>query len=543
MAKFNTGPSRRAPAPALTTEVTPSTSTEQGGPGFHRDPRTELFLSAVTALAGESSFYETAVGRDTRVISLTRQLAVQDQHYPWLLAFLLWLRQRANIRSTGLLIAAQAVHARLEAGLHGGNRDLIRSALGRADEPGEMLAYWQSTFGRALPMPVKRGIADAAIRLYTEYSYLKWDSTRRPYRFADVLNLTHPGDRRGSRQELRGNQRHLFPQILDDRHGHAGPGQSPAALSMLAARRRLLNTPIPQRRALLLSHSGPEILEAAGATWEFVAGWVQGELDAALWERLIPRMGYMALLRNLANFDRAGISEAAATQVIERLTDPGQVAGSRQLPLRFLAAHRQVASLRWGPALETALNLSLSNVPRLSGRTLVLVDQSGSMMAPLSARSTLLRAHAAAVFGAALALRAEQADLVQYGTYSQVVPVSAGAAVLRVADQFRDLGGTQTEAALRAHYRQHDRVVILTDEQAAGFWGPASGDSDRAFGVLAGLPPHVWAYTCNLAGYRSGHAPVRGRHYLIGGLTDHMFGAIPLIEAGQAQRWPWEEQA
>jgi hypothetical protein len=70
--------------------------------------------------------------------------------------------------------------------------------LRRADEPGELLAYWTSMYGRAIPKPIKRGVADAVLRLGTEFNYVKWDSEGRGYRFADILNVTHPGDRKGS---------------------------------------------------------------------------------------------------------------------------------------------------------------------------------------------------------------------------------------------------------------------------------------------------------------------------------------------------------
>jgi hypothetical protein len=68
----------------------------------------------------------------------------------------------------------------------------LGDVLQRADEPGEFLAYWTSTFGRALPKPVKRGIGDAVRRLYTEYALLKYDTASKGFRFGDVLDLTHP---------------------------------------------------------------------------------------------------------------------------------------------------------------------------------------------------------------------------------------------------------------------------------------------------------------------------------------------------------------
>jgi hypothetical protein len=76
--------------------------------------------------------------------------------------------RRGKHANAPVVLAAEAVRARLAAGLEGGNRQLVGSVLHRADEPGEMLAYWTSRYGRTVPKPVKRGIADAVARLYDE---------------------------------------------------------------------------------------------------------------------------------------------------------------------------------------------------------------------------------------------------------------------------------------------------------------------------------------------------------------------------------------
>ncbi|MGW7465173.1 alpha/beta fold hydrolase [Streptomyces xantholiticus] len=47
---------------------------------------------------------------------------------------------------------------------------VIATVLQRADEPGELLGYWTARYGRRIPKPVKRGIADAVQRLYDERS-------------------------------------------------------------------------------------------------------------------------------------------------------------------------------------------------------------------------------------------------------------------------------------------------------------------------------------------------------------------------------------
>ncbi len=519
MSRFNvTGLRDRTARSPIRSDPAATGVTFENAPGHVRDARSELFLLAVSNMVGEDTFYEAASDRDARFTALVRDLAVTDPD--WTARLIGWLRTGAQLRSASLVAAAEFASARLAAGTAGGHRAVIASALQRADEPGELLAYWLTAHGRAVPKPVKRGVADAAVRLYSERSLLKWDSPLRPMRFADVLELTHP-------TPVAAWQSALFRYAIDRRHDRVE--QVPVELAMIAARSDLMALPVAERRAVL---ADPSRLAAAGMTWESLAGWLQGPLDATAWQAVIGSMGYMALLRNLRNFDDAGVSDDVAEQVAIRLADPTQVAASRQLPMRFLSAYRAAPSLRWAAALERALSASLASVPSLSGRTLVLVDRSGSMFGPVSARSALNRADAAAVFGVALAVRARAADLVQFGTDCAPVRFRRGESVLRVIERFGHLGGTRTAEAVRRHYRGHDRVVIVTDEQA---WFDARGsDPTRE------VPPTVPVYTWNLAGYRYGHGPSgSGLRHTFGGLTDGGFAMIPLLEAGRDGRWPF----
>lgn len=519
MSKFNLRGLLRTGTSAVATDERPSGATHEGAPGYARDAKSELFLLAVTSFVAEDTFYEAAAERDARLRGLVARVAVEDGD--WTLRLVRWLRTGVHLRSVALVVAAEAVRARLAAGVDGGNRALVDAALDRADEPGEFLAYWAGRYGRAFPKPVKRGVADGVVRLYSERSLVKYDGHARGFRFADVLELTHPTPR-DERQSA------LFRHALDRRHDRADA--APDQLGVLRARQRLLAVPVEQRRAVLAE--GERILGPAGMTWEQVAGWLQGPLDAAAWEALIPSMGYMALLRNLRNFDETGVSDESATRVAARVADPDAVARSRQLPLRFLSAYRTAPSLRWAWALERALQASLTGVPSLTGRTLVLVDRSGSMFTPLSRRSVLTRADAAAVFGAALGVRATSADLFEFGTQSAPVRFRRGDSVLKVAERMGNLGGTNTAHAVRRHYRGHDRVVIVTDEQAWPGWRGA--DPTKA------VPASVPVYTFNLAGYQYGHGPSgAGNRHTFGGLNDQGFAAIPLLEAGRDQRWPF----
>ncbi|MFI1720300.1 TROVE domain-containing protein [Streptomyces sp. NPDC020489] len=524
MSRFN----RRAAKAQPTSRVTSTgrlLRTFQGGRGRERDKRSELFLLAVANFVGQKTFYETGDDRDARFAKLVRELAVTDPE--WTAGLLGWLRGEGNLRTASIVGAAEYVHARLAAGATDGpsNRQVVDSVLRRPDEPGELLAYWTANYGRNVPKPVKRGIADAVRRLYSGRSLLKYDTASKGYRFGDILNLVH-----ASPDADKPWQGELFRYALDRRH-NPDTAVPPASNTVLTAHRELMALPVEQRRAVVTSEGGAERLAAAGMTWEALAGWLQGPMDKAAWEAVIPSMGAMALVRNLRNFDQAGVGDEVAAQVAARISDPAEVVRSRQFPFRYLAAYQHAPSLRWAYPLEQALGHSLANVPVLPGRTLVLVDRSGSMWARLSDRSELNRADAAAIFGTALALRAERADLVEFGTTSRNLPYDKGESVLKILGRFGDLGGTDTTSAVRAHYRGQDRVLIVTDEQYA---------FNRHGDPTEQVPAHVPVYTWNLAGYRAGHGPSgKANRHTFGGLTDAAFRMVPLLESARDADWPW----
>ncbi|WDV50820.1 TROVE domain-containing protein [Streptomyces coeruleorubidus] len=525
MARFNSKAARARPVSRVTSTGR-VLRTYEGGRGRERDARSELFLLAVSNFVSQQTFYETGADRDDRFAKLVRELAVTDP--AWTAGLLGWLRGEGNLRTASVVGAAEYVKARLDAGATDGpsNRQVVDSVLQRPDEPGELLAYWTATYGRNVPKPVKRGIADAVRRLYHGKSLLKYDTASKGYRFGDVLNLVHAAP-----DPDKPWQGELFRYALDRRH-HPDTAVPPASDRVLTAHRELMALPVAKRRAVVTAEGGAERLAEAGMTWETLAGWLQGPMDKAAWEAVIPSMGTMALVRNLRNFDEAGVSDEVAERVAARISDPAEVARSRQFPFRYLAAYQHAPSLRWSYALERALGHSLANVPALPGRTLVLVDRSGSMFwSRLSDRSELNRADAAAIFGTALALRAERADLVEFGSTSDRVKFREGESVLKILDRFGDLGGTDTTEAVRRHYRKHDRVLIVTDEQ---YTHHHRGDPTEQ------VPADVPVYTWNLAGYRAGHGPSgTGNRHTFGGLSDAAFRMVPLIEASRDADWPW----
>lgn len=552
VARYNT----RGAKPAVHSPVTTTgerTVTHEGAIGHLRDARSELFLLAVSNFVSAETFYEKGGDRDDRYTQLVRQLAVGDP--AWTVGLLGWLRGEGNMRTAAIVGAAEFVKARLDAAaagdlvpdaraenVNGGgwNRQVIDAVLQRPDEPGELLGYWTSRYGRKLPKPVKRGIADAAQRLYNGKSLLKYDTASKGYRFGDILNLVH-----ASPDPDKPWQGELFQYALDRRH-NPDSAEPPASNRTLTAHRWLMQVTVTERRALIASPGGAQHLADAGMTWEALAGWLQGPMDKAAWEAVIPSMPFMARLRNLRNFDEAGVSDQVAEQVVAMLADPEQVAKSRQLPMRFYSAFNAAPSLRWGHALEKALTASLANIPQLDGRTLILVDTSSSMHETFSKDGSLMRWDAAALFGIALGRRCINADVVSFssaryymsdapGAKTKAFPLARGGSLLGDVKKWRDGGwflggGTAPAAALRQEFNGHDRVIIVTDEQA----GHDHVEVDRS------IPQSTPMYTWNLAGYEAGHAPSgRGQRHTFGGLADAAFRMVPLLEAGRDATWPW----
>lgn len=494
--------------------------THEGGAGYTRTPKAELFLQAVTEMA-EDKFYETADQRRTRMSVNVQKVLTENDGWAWLCDLVTWLRKEAGMRSASIMVAAEAIDATKGLNVRGGlsPRQLVSVACQRGDEPAEFLGYWLQYKGRKLPAAVKRGIADAAVRLYNEFTALKYDGQSRTVRMADVIDMTHPKPKDAT-------QAALFKYLIDNRHNRDEFDLS--LLNKIALDKQLLGLPESARQSAFEQ----KLPQDAGWAWERVAGWLPGGLTAKVWEGIIPTMGYMATLRNLRNFDQAGISAAAKKAVNDKLSDPEQVAKSLQFPYRFLSAWKNTNSVTWASALETAADLSVKNIPEFEGRTLILIDVSGSMSwsSVGGERSQMLCSEVAALFGYALALRSagKDVDLVAFATTSQVLPkVKPGTSLLRSVEKMSVNcgGGTNTWQAIKQHYNGHDRVIVLTDEQS----------HDQ------GKNPGCFMHFVNLAGYRVSTAPKDSRTFAYGGFTDAMFSTMPLLERGVSQRWPWEK--
>jgi len=293
---------------------------------------------------------------------------------------------------------------------HATHRALVAETLAqviqRADELAEFVAiYWAD--GRApLSGQVKKGLA-AAFPRFDEYALAKYDRAG-VVRLRDVLFLCHAKPRDAE-------QAAVWKRLVDGE----------------------LATP---------------------DTWEVALS--SGGDKLSHWERLLAenKLGSLALLRNLRNMQDAGVREELVLSALAAMKT------ERVLPFRFLAAARYAQ--RWEEALEAAMFRCVADRERLSGHTVLLVDVSGSMIAPLSRRSEMQRVDAA--YGLAVLLR-EIAEKVTVYTFSHGavrVPSRRGFALRDAMEASQPHGGTNLGASLDAVKEKYDRIIVITDEQS-----------------------------------------------------------------------------
>ena len=532
---------KRAPRSAGPMQSSPSPSSTLGGgtqPGYAFEDKTALFLLATNSFFGQDKFYEKAKASDDRFVALVQKVTKADR--VWMLDFITWLRASGNMRANAVVASVEAsliapANPNKAASATGWARGLARAGIGRADEVGEALAYYASKYGRKNPpKPLKRGLADALVKHLNEYTAAKYNGSGKAWSLGQLIQWAHPAPGTVDQDD---RFKYLVAKDYD------ANVEIPAGLSKLRLRAEVLKLDLQERRALMSNPQVGQILRDAGMTWEALAGWLQGPMDAKAWEAIIPSMGYMALLRNLRNFDEAKVGADSARYVAEKLAEPGLVARSKQFPFRFLAAYRAAPSLRWASALSAALDMSLRNIPALPGKTLVLVDTSGSMAHTFSEHSEMKRWDAAALFGIALGLAGNQVDVWSYADNWKQFHLTKGADTLgelkRWGEQGYNIGsGTNTFGALKATITpEHNRVIILTDEQHNWSAGVDYYGRHPSMDQIVGPSRHVFSF--NLAGYAHGHAPTSKFHHSFGGLTDACFPLIAQIEQAHSGNWPW----
>jgi hypothetical protein len=262
------------------------------------------------------------------------------------------------------------------------------------------------------------------------------------------------------------------------------------------------------RDALFLSHAKPKDAEQAETwkhliagtltkpdTWEVSLSETKGENKREAWERLLTeeKLGALAVLRNLRNMTQAGVPQAMIADAL------GKLDVSRVLPFRFVAATRFAPSLE--PALEAAMFRAVAELPKLTGRTALIVDTSPSMwQAHISAKSDMTRFDAAAALAILAREMCETIRVYWFNRAAGEVPARRGFALrdaLAATQNGASCGGLAVEQANRDGY---DRLIVITDGQWHTIGMHSFGEAEK----VSPSPLTARAYMVNVATDRNG---------------------------------------
>jgi hypothetical protein len=405
--------------------------THEGAPARNISTELQLRRSVLACLLWESQFYEDGVEIAGRIAELVPKVAAEK-----VASLAVEAREKMKLRHAPLLLVREMAR-------HATHRGFVAETLAqviqRADELAEFVAiYWKD--GRVpLSAQVKKGLA-AAFPKFDAYALAKYDRGG-PVKLRDVLFLAHAKPRDEAQSEV-------------------------------------------WKRLIAGELTAPD-------TWEVALSSGADKREA--WERLLreQKLGALALLRNLRNMREAGVDESLVLAAL------GSMSTARVLPFRFLAAARYAP--QWEEALEQAMLKCVGSQDKtqeklggnaLPGKTIVLVDVSGSMTAPLSHRSEMQRTDAA--YGLAVLLReiGEKVAVFSFSDTLVEVPARRGFALRDAIDASQRHNGTQLGKAVTELNQNHgyDRLIVITDEQAHDTVPAARGKG----------------YVINVASYKNG---------------------------------------
>lgn len=447
--------------------------THGGAVGRKFKPESELQRAVLTCLLWENTFYESGSDLAARIAELVKQVNPEV-----VCALAVRARSEYQLRHVPLFLVRELARVK-------GNGKYVEATLEqiiqRPDELGEFLSIYSKNVGankirqEPLSAAVKRGLA-SALRNFNAYQLSKWDLNNASIKLLDVIRLVHPA-----------------PKDAD---------QSQTWKKLIAG-----------------------TLETA-ERWETELS--AGKDKKETFERLIKarRLGGMAFLRNLRNMDQSGVQPDLIESGLESANF------DRVLPFRFIAAAKHAP--RYEKSLQDAMLRASKTLTRLAGKTLLIVDTSGSMSGALSGKSDMNRIDAAAALAMLAKETCESGTL--YATAgsdssrvhaTMLLPDRRGFALrdaLQQAPARIGHGGiflTQCMSFIAAeeHGRTFDRVIVFTDEQ----------DCDTKLPPAKSKKLGRFNYLVNVASYKIGIGDVSG-WIGINGFSERIFDYIAASE-------------
>lgn len=412
---------------------------EAGGKAYKREPRFALAQYAATGCLN-GTFYADAQAQLDEVLEIC--VKVKPEYVAKAAVF---ARERGHMKDMPALLLATLAKRDVK---------LFARAFGRVVDNGRMLrnvvqilrsgVTGRKSLGTAPKREVKRwleGRTDA--QLLTE-------SVGNDPSLADVIKMVHPRPGSKSREALYG---YLLGREFDERA-------------------------LPQIVREYEDFKAGRTDALPNVPFAMLAG---ENLTREQWCKLALAGGWHNLRMNLNTFARHGVFEqpGMAGLVAERLSDPEALKRARAFPYQLLVAY--VSTGKEVPeqvreALQDALELSLGNVPRFAGRTVICLDVSGSMHTPVTGQrrgaTTVVRClDVAALFAAAILRTNPEATVIAFNDVVVDCRLNPRDSVMTNARLLASLphGGTNCSAPLKklnAAKAKADMVVYVSDNES-----------------------------------------------------------------------------
>ncbi len=451
-----------------------------GGIAFDQAPEMKLASLLITSFA-QDQFYRSA--RQT-FGELKQLLTAVDPLFAAKAA--VYARKEMGMRSITHVLASEL--APLVAGQEWA-KDFYRTIVKRPDDMLEITAHFLAVQDNKLPNAMKKGFAKAFDR-FDAYQLAKYRGEQRSVKLIDLVNLVHP--------------------VPTERNAEA--------------LRALVNGELKS------TGTWEAKLTQAGQKAENEDDKVARKAQA--WTELIGenKLGYFALLRNLRNI--AEQAPEVLPKALTQLTDRRRIKKSLVLPFRFLTAMDEIKKVHVNgkraiqDALVKALEVSLDNVPRFEGRTLVVLDDSGSMTSKWRGENPPIKI--GAVFAAVL-YKSNDADLMRFSDRASYANIYAGDAVMTIANRLIEgarSAGTNFHAIFEKAKQAYDRMVILSDMQGwVGHYHP--GKAFAKYKQRFSADPYVYSF--DLQGYGSLQFPA-DKVFALAGFSDKVFDIMQVLE-------------
>lgn len=420
-------------------------------------------IHAVLTTFLEDKFYESGDERLVRIQLLIKQCAPEFVQNLAVVA-----RTEFHMRTVPMVLIGELAKNKTL------NYKVIPQVINRVDEMAELIGY----VGKPIPNQVRKGLRRAVLN-FDRYQLAKYRGLDRRIKLRDVFNLIRPNPK------------------------HADKEQKKAWKDLMTGKL------VPED------------------TWEKVISTAKNKKKA--WEGLINenKLGYMAMIRNLNNFIKEGISKDAQKKVCEFLTTPKKVYGSKQLPFRYLTAYENVkGNIMFTDAISEAMDIALDNVPNLDGKTLIAVDCSGSMMGETFDK--------ACAFGATLMKASKDVDLILFDEDVHEVTISRRTPIVDIIQKLKSSymgGGTETSLVFSyAHKEKYDRIIIISDNESwqERYRGSSVQEAYNNYKANTQADPSV--YCIDIEGY--GTKDITGNVTYLTGWSDRLLDFIKFSEEG-----------